>query len=147
MKLFLAYPQAPGSQRLPAHTKLKEMTMNRMPTFRVVIATALIGAIASSFTVLPAVADSFDAAQITVKYGDVNLANSQGVATLYLRIQAAAKSVCWQVTGAEPIVHRKACVDEAILGAVSNVNNSALTAMYTEKTGKEMPSQVASVQH
>jgi UrcA family protein len=121
--------------------------MNRMITFRTVIATALIGAIASSLAVLPAVADSFDAAQITVKYGDVNLANSQGVATLYSRIQAAAKSVCLQGSGAEPIVHREACVDKAILGAVSNVNNSALTAMYSKKTGKEMPSQLASVQH
>jgi len=121
--------------------------MNRMTAFRTVLATAIIGGIASSFPVLPAIADTADAAQITVKYGDVNLANSQGVATLYSRIQAAARTVCWQDSGVEPTVHRDACVDKAIFGAVTNVNNTALTAMYSEKTGKEMPSPVASLLH
>ena len=125
--------------------------MNRMNTFggfRAVLATALVGAIAGSFAVLPAVADSFDAPQITVKYGDLNLANSQGVATLYSRIQAAAKNVCWQDgRGVQATVQGNRCVDKAILGAVTKVNNSALSAMYGEKSGKEMPTRVASLQH
>jgi UrcA family protein len=124
------------------------MTMNYVNTlagFRAVIATALVVVIAGGVAVQPAVAYDFDARQITVKYSDLNLANTQGVATLYSRIQAAAKSVCWQ--DFEPAVHRNACIDKAILGAVTKVNNSALSAMYSEKTGKEMPSRVASLQH
>jgi UrcA family protein len=127
------------------------MNMNRMTTisnFRSVIATALLGA-ASSFAVLPAVADSFSAPQITVKYGDLNLANAQGAATLYSRIQAAAKNVCWQFQGRDiqATVQRNRCVDKAIFGAVTKVNNPALSAMYGEKTGKGMPTRVASLPH
>jgi UrcA family protein len=77
----------------------------------------------------------------------LNLATSQGVATLYSRIRAAATSVCWQGRGVEPMVYRNACVDKTILRAVTKVNNSALTAMYNQKTGKELPSQVASLPH
>jgi UrcA family protein len=133
-------------------TNFTEMNMNRLNTFgglRAVLATTLVGAIAASFAVLPAAADSFDAPQITVKYGDLNLGNSQGVATLYSRIQAAAKNVCWQFEGSgiQNTVERNRCVDKAISGAVTKVNNSALSAMYGEKTGKEMPTRVASLQH
>jgi UrcA family protein len=135
----------------PTVTTLKEMNMNRLNTFggfRTVIASALFGAIASNFAVLPASADSFDAPQVTVKYGDLNLANSQGVATLYSRIQAAAKNVCWQDgRDIQSTVQRNACVDKAISGAVTKVNNSALSAMYGQKTGKEMPTRVASLRH
>jgi UrcA family protein len=128
------------------------MNMNRMTTishFRAVIATALVGTMASSVTVLPAVADSFEAPQITVKYGDLNLTNPQGAATLYSRIHAAAKNVCWQFEGPgiQATMQRNACVDKAILGAVTTVNNSALSAVYSEKTGKEMPTRVALLQH
>jgi UrcA family protein len=128
------------------------MNMSTMKTFggfRVVIATAIVGVISGSFAALPAAADGFDAPQITVKYGDLNLANSQGVATLYSRIQAAAKNVCWQFEGPgiQTTVQRNACVDKAITGAVTKVNNSALSARYGEKTGKAMPTRVASLQH
>ncbi len=50
--------------------------------FRSMIATALFGAVASGFAVLPAVADSFDAPKVTVKYGDLNLSNTQGAVAL-----------------------------------------------------------------
>jgi hypothetical protein len=40
---------------------------------------------------------------------------------------------------------RNACIDEAILGAVTRVNNSALTAVYSAKTGKEVATRLVSV--
>jgi UrcA family protein len=114
--------------------------MNSMTTtigFRTVIATALFGAVASSLAVLPAVADSVDAPQIAVKYGDLNLSNPQGSATLYSRIQAAAKDVCWQFDGPgiQATLQYNACVDEAIVGAVSQVNDPALSAVYSAHAG------------
>jgi UrcA family protein len=125
------------------------MTMNTMTTvdrFRTVIATALFGAVTFSFTVLPAIADSSDVPQITVKYGDLNVSNSQGAAALYARIRSAGKSVCSQFDGPGIDAHLQtnACIDEAILGAVTKVNNSALTAVYRAKTGKEVSTRLVS---
>jgi len=118
-------------------------TVNR---FRTVIATALFGAVASSFAVLPAAADSFDAPQVTVKFGDLNISNSQGAAVLYRRIRAAAEKVCspYDRSGLEAKMHLNACIDKAILGAVTKVNAPALSAVYSAKTGKEVPTRLAS---
>ncbi len=118
-------------------------TVNR---FRTVIATALFGAVASSFAVLPAAADSFDAPQVTVKFGDLNISNSQGAAVLYGRIRAAAERVCspYDESGLEAKMRLSACIDKAIFGAVTKVNAPALSAVYSTKTGKEVPMRLAS---
>jgi UrcA family protein len=103
---------------------------------RGVIATALFGVVAVGFTGA-AVADSGDAPQVTVKYGDLNLSSPQG---------SAAKSVCSQFDGRDLNSHMRfnSCVDKATLGAVVDVNNSALSALYNEKTGKVVPTRLAS---
>jgi UrcA family protein len=126
--------------------------MNSMTTtirFRTVIATALFGAVASSVAVLPAVADGVDAPEITVKYGDLNLSNPQGPAALYSRIQGAAKYVCWQFDGPgiQAALQYSACVDEAIVGAVTDVNSPALSAVYSAHAGKEVPTRLTSLQN
>jgi UrcA family protein len=112
---------------------------------RGVIATALFGVVAVSFTGA-AVADSGDAPQVTVKYGDLNLSSPQGTAALYARIKSAAKSVCSQFDGRDLNSHMQfnSCVDKATLGAVVDVNNTALSALYNEKTGKVVPTRLAS---
>jgi UrcA family protein len=130
---------------------LNEIYMNRMTTtirFRNVIATALFGAVASSLAVLPAVADNVDAHRTTVKYGDLNLSNPQGAATLYSRIQAAAKDGCWQFEGAgiQAALQYNGCVDAGIVGAVTQVNNPALSAVYSAHAGKKVPTRLASLQ-
>jgi UrcA family protein len=121
--------------------------MNSMTStirFRTVIATALFGTVASSLAVLPAVADSVDASQIAVKYGDLNLSNPQGSAALYSRIQGAAEYVCWQFDGPgiQATLRYSVCVDEAIVGAVSQVNVPALSAVYSAHAGKEVPTRL-----
>jgi UrcA family protein len=126
--------------------------MNSMTTivrFRTVIATALFGAVASSLAVLPAVADNVDAIQITVNYGDLNLSNPQGAAALYSRIQAAAKDGCWSFEGPgiQATLQYNGCVDEAIVGAVTQVNNPALSAVYSAHAGKEVPPRLTSLQN
>jgi|SRR5580658_66365 UrcA family protein len=124
--------------------------MNAMTTvspFRTVIATLLFGGVASGFVALPAVADSSDVPQFTVKFGDLNISNPQGAAALYGRIRAAAHEVCSPYDGRslESKMQLNACIDRAILGAVTSVNNSALTAVYSAKTGKEVPTRLVSV--
>ncbi len=112
---------------------------------RGIIATALFGVAAVSFTGA-AVADSGDVPQLTVKYGDLNLSSSQGTSALYARIKSAAKSVCSELDGRD--LHSRmqfdSCVDKATLGAVVNVNNASLSALYNEKTGKAVPTRLAS---
>jgi UrcA family protein len=119
---------------------------NTVSRFRSMIATALFGAVASGFAVLPAVADSFDAPKVTVKYGDLNLSNPQGAGALYARIRSAAKSVCSQFDGPgiDPYMQRDACINKAIFDAVTKVNNPALSAAYGAKTGKKVPTRLVS---
>ncbi len=120
-------------------------TMTTVNLFRTAIAVALFGA-ASGFAAMPAVADESDAPQTTVKYGDLNISTTQGAAALYARIRSAAKAVCSQFDG--PVLaayaQRDACVNKAILGAVNKVNSAALTALYSAKTGKEVPTHLVS---
>jgi UrcA family protein len=124
------------------------MTMNTITTvgrFPTVIATALFGT-ASGFAVLPAVADSVDPPQITVKYADLNVDSAKGAAVLYARIRHAAKNVCLQSEGGGLDVYgqREACMNKAIFGAVTKVNAPALYAVYRVKTGKEAPTRLVS---
>jgi UrcA family protein len=125
------------------------MTMNTMTTvnrFRTVIATALFGAVASSFVVLPAVADSSDPLQTTVKYEDLNIASPEGAAVLYTRIRRAAKNVCLQSDGdrLDVLQQRDVCINKAILDAVTKVNAPALSAVYASRHGIPQPVVLAS---
>jgi len=115
-------------------------TMTTIKRFRM-LACGLLGAVASSLPVLPAVADSFDAPQVTVKYEDLNISNPQGVATLYSRIRNAAKDVCSQYdhSGIDGAIRRNACMDRAIISAVTKVNSSAVYAVSGVKAGTDVP--------
>ena len=115
-------------------------TMTTVNRFRTVIATALFGTVASSFAVLPAAADSFDAPAITVKYGDLDISNPQGAAVLYARIRAAAENLCspYDRSGIASKMRRDACVSNIVTNAVTKANKSALSAVYSSKTGKSV---------
>jgi UrcA family protein len=117
--------------------------------FRNVIAAALVSAVASTLSVLPAVADNVDAHQITVKYGDLNLSSPQGAATLYSRIQAAAKDGCWQLEGPgiQATLQYNGCVDEGIVDAVNQVNSPELSTVYSAHAGKQVPTGLTSLQN
>jgi UrcA family protein len=76
---------------------------------------------------------------ITVKYGDLNLSNPKGVATLYGRIQRAATVVCGSSPSPSPLSLKRAseqCKAEAIANAIRAVNNDVLTAMHKEKASR-----------
>jgi UrcA family protein len=75
---------------------------------------------------------------VTVRYHDLNLNNSEGVATLYGRIHNAANVVCTREEGPQ-LVNRifwtawNECFNHAIANAVNAVNNEKLSAYYLER--------------
>jgi UrcA family protein len=113
--------------------------------FHSLIATALFGLLASSFAALPAAADSFEPLQVAVKFADLDVSHPTGAAVLYSRIKAAAAIVCSPLEGialsAQTRLH--ACVKRAIVDAVTEVNQPALTAVY----GKTSSATVASLRN
>jgi UrcA family protein len=122
---------------------IQEMTMNTntaVNRFRTIIATALLGAVASSCIVLPAVAVSSDLPQATVKYTDLNIASPEGAAVLYARIRRAAEKACSKADGdVDTYGERQVCINKAILGAVTKVNAPALSAIVAARYRKPLP--------
>lgn len=73
-----------------------------------------------------------------VQYGDLNLANPQGVDRLYRRIVAAANEVC-ETHGDRSIVNfelTRICMRQSIAKAVTAVGNPALAALHATKMGQ-----------
>ena len=71
--------------------------------------------------------------QVVVRFDDLNLATPAGLQALYLRIQNAARSVCGSAELPGSRVASEAwtdCVTASIRGAISEVNQPALTAYY-----------------
>jgi len=68
---------------------------------------------------------------VHVRYGDLNLATSAGVQTLYRRIAAAAREVCPRAEPAEMDRYRasRACQQQAIERAVHDVHDPHLAAL------------------
>jgi UrcA family protein len=122
------------------------MNTTTSTALRTLVAGAILSALALSFATVSNAADDTVPPQVIVKFGDLNISNPQGAATLYARIRSAAKSVCSQFDGRrlEEMAKRDACINKAILGAVTKVNNSALSAVYSAKTAKEAPTHLAS---
>ena len=79
----------------------------------------------------------YDVATRTVKYGDLDLSRTAGAASLYSRIQTAARAVCESppFTGVrgEMLLSRH-CMEQSIARAVADVNAPTLTSYYLMKT-------------
>ena len=108
---------------------------------RGLIATAIFGALAASFTAVSA-ADP-NPVSLTVKYADLNIASPSGALVLYERIRAAARGACsyyWFKTDAD----EARCVNGAITNAVTTVNQPALSAVYSAKFKTSAPSTLVS---
>ena len=105
------------------------------------IALALGGLlVATALTSLPAQAGSSDStAALTVQVGDLDLNHSTGIATLYQRLQVAAKHVCGprEVTGSHLEARDwQSCVDAAVENAVRQLDRPALTAYHQSHAGR-----------
>jgi UrcA family protein len=115
---------------------------------RGLIATAIFGALASSFSAVSAAdpASSASSASITVKYSDINMASPSGARVLYERIRAAAQSACnyfWFKTDAD----EARCLQNTIANAVTKVNQPALTAVYNAEFKISAPTPLLSQSH
>ena len=105
------------------------------------IAAAIFGALASSFSAVSAADPS--SASVTVKYADLNIASPSGALVLYGRIRAAAQSACsyfWFKTDAD----EARCLQNTISNAVTKVNQPALSAVYEAKFKTSAPSTLVS---
>ena len=67
----------------------------------------------------------------TVKFADLNIANLAGAKVLYSRIRAAARDVCHDSSGGDPILRLgvSACIAKAVDKAVKDVNSPVLTSL------------------
>ena len=115
---------------------------------RRLIATAIVSAFASSFAVVCAAADDIETVSVVVKFGDLNVSNPQGAATLYGRIAAAAHNVCGSYDSNDVFHHGSrarvnACVRKAIADAVTRVGQPELFAVYNTKYRQPLPISVA----
>ena len=115
-------------------------TMTPSSSLRGLIATAIFGALASSFAVSAAKAGSVS---LTVKFADLNISKPTGAAVLYARINAAAKNACsfyWFKSDAD----ENRCVHDAILNTVNKINQPALFAVYKGKNKTSLPTNLVS---
>ena len=80
----------------------------------------------------------FEPAKKSVAYGDLNLANRQGVEQLYRRIVGAAQQVCRTLNGRSLQEKQEfsICTKQSIARAVAVVDLPALTALQAIKTGR-----------
>ena len=123
-------------------------TITPSTRLRGLIAKVLVSAVAASFTVVCAAADNTETVSVIVKYGDLNVSNPEGAATLYRRIAAAASTVCgsyesdsWRRGSSRARVD--ACVHKAIADAVTKVGQPELFAVYNAKNREPLPITVA----
>ena len=107
-------------------------TTTKSNRFRNGIAAAFAGgALASSFAALPAIAEDSDVVEMNVKFGDLDISSPDGATKIFERIKIAAKSACQKLANSRiEFLPKKACIDHAILDAVTEVNNASLTAVY-----------------
>ena len=102
---------------------------------------SLLATVLSALSVNIALADegatqAFNNDGITVTYHDLNLANSEGLDSLYRRVESAARKVC----GVENFrvslnIARKNrdCVSSSINAAIGQIGDTRLTALHRAK--------------
>jgi UrcA family protein len=94
-------------------------------------ACLILGASSLANAAAPAAA----APAVTVAYGDLNLGTEQGSRTLYARIVAAARQVCFaddvDIRDLRGLVAARGCETHAIAQAVHDVHSPRLAAIYS----------------
>ena len=95
---------------------------------------------AGGHTTAQAEGASREVPQVVVRYNDISLTTEHGVQVLYKRLQAAARQVCSTYEGHNNLLSNRAkwqaCYDQALAGAVTEVNVEQLTALYKKNVSK-----------
>lgn len=113
---------------------------------RRLIATAIVGALATGFAGIGAAADGSLTRNVMVNYGDLNLSNTQGATTLYRRIVQAARDVCDLHDDRFALSLRLAaesCRARSITDAVTKVGSHELIAVYDANNSHPFPITIA----
>jgi UrcA family protein len=121
-------------------------TLTPTTGLRALIATAIFGALASSFSAVSAADAGPEPVSLTVKFADLNISKPPGAAVLYARINAAAKGACsfyWFKSDAD----EDRCVHGAIANAVMKINQPALFAVYNAKNKPSLPTALVAQSH
>jgi UrcA family protein len=120
-------------------------TMTTSKSLRGFIASAIFGVLTTGVATISTAADGAEFLQTIVKYGDLNISTPQGAAALYNRIHAAAEGVCWPLDRGDAVskMNVAACVHKAIAGAVTSVDQPALTVVYNAKHRQPLPIMIA----
>jgi len=121
-------------------------TLTPTTELRVLIATAIFGALASSFSAVSAADAGPKPVSLTVKFTDLNISKPPGAAVLYSRINAAAISACSFYWFRSDAVQDR-CVHDAIANAVIKVNQPALFAVYNAKNKPSLPTALVAQSH
>lgn len=123
-------------------------TMTMSPRLRGFIAAGIFSAVACSFAAAGTASDLTETHSKVVQYGDLNLANPQGAASLYTRIVAAAHEVC-DFPGDRSLQSQmiaKNCVHNAVADTVTRLGRSQLIAIYNAKNREPLPITLAAAQ-
>jgi len=72
---------------------------------------------------------------IVVTFGDLNLDTHDGVATLYARLEAAAKIACSAHAGTSTPARIASCIDYSLRQAVSQIGAPRLVVLYETRSG------------
>ncbi|MEJ0007551.1 MAG: UrcA family protein [Steroidobacteraceae bacterium] len=120
-------------------------TVTTSTRLRGFVAAGIFSALACSFAVAGTAADRSESQGRVIQYGDLNLANPQGAATLYSRIVAAAHEVCdsYGDRSLQSQMAAKNCVHESVVDAVTKVGRSQLIAIYNAKNRQPLPVTLA----
>jgi UrcA family protein len=88
--------------------------------------------VSASFACSGAGAAAIELPTATVRYADLNLGTADGVRVLYQRLKTASRQVCRAYEGRElaRVSAWRACYDEALTGAVTQLNIPNLTAAH-----------------
>ena len=107
---------------------------------RVIVRSLLLLALPALFVMEPSFAGVAVQAppSLTVRYGDLNLNSTQGVADLYKRIQVAATEVCRPAEGPQSVSRWlwtawNSCFYHALAEAVGTVHNDKLSAYHWQR--------------
>jgi UrcA family protein len=92
-----------------------------------------------------AIAGAAEDPQKAVTYTELTASSVQGAAALYNRIRMATAEVCSPLDHGDLVsrMHMKACMNKAIVDAVNQVNQPALTAVYNARNGGSLPTVAA----
>jgi UrcA family protein len=110
------------------------------PILKLTLACTLLAVLASPLVAAataPTLERGYELVTRTVKFADLDLRSKTGVATLYERIQSAAKQVCEPENSRtfEHINRIRRCEQRAVDQAVMDVNSPGLTEYHREQTG------------